>query len=188
MSIGNLYSSVRLGPWQYRWGITRRSDLLGPTTSPSRLASLSTAHFSNKEDDYRIEFAFRGELIVPYLLPVSCVWNQVFFGSSLTEVGRAGWERVPCCLSRKRAFDSTGVWRSLRGGRTAGKKKNSFIYYNSRRGELFAGKRRKSSLGGGGRRPNLMSIQTITVPMNSHSLLTVIRFQKMIQNWVNHVY
>ncbi|WMV46534.1 hypothetical protein MTR67_039919 [Solanum verrucosum] len=26
------------------------------TTSPSRLASLSTVHFSNKEDDYRIEF------------------------------------------------------------------------------------------------------------------------------------
>ncbi|GER46167.1 cytochrome c oxidase subunit 2, partial [Striga asiatica] len=43
-----------------------------PTTSPSRLASLSTAHFSNKEDDYRIEDAFRGELVVPYLLSDMC--------------------------------------------------------------------------------------------------------------------
>ncbi|GJX10824.1 putative cytochrome c oxidase subunit 2 [Tanacetum coccineum] len=42
----------------------------------SRLASLSTAHLSNKEDDYRIEFAFHGELVVPYLLPVSYVRNQ----------------------------------------------------------------------------------------------------------------
>ncbi|KAH0658248.1 hypothetical protein KY289_026996 [Solanum tuberosum] len=30
------------------------------TTSPSQLASLSTMHFSNKEDDYRIEFALQG--------------------------------------------------------------------------------------------------------------------------------
>lgn len=70
--IGNLYSSVQLGPWQDRWGITL--DLIFWGLQLHR--ALSTAHFSNKEDDYRIEFAFRGELVVPYLLPVWYVWNQ----------------------------------------------------------------------------------------------------------------
>lgn len=55
---------------------------------------------------------------------------------------------------------------------------------NDKRGELFAGKLASTVWGeeyppfygnsGGGRRPNLMSIRTITVPMNSHQLLTVI--------------
>lgn len=54
-----------------------------PKTSPSQLAPLSTANFSSKEEEYRIQFAFRGELVVPYLLPVLYVWNQVFFGFSL---------------------------------------------------------------------------------------------------------
>nr|GEU51884.1 cytochrome c oxidase subunit 2, mitochondrial [Tanacetum cinerariifolium] len=49
---------------------------VGPTTSLSRLASLSTAHLSSKEDDYMINFTFHGELVVPYLLPVSYVRNQ----------------------------------------------------------------------------------------------------------------
>lgn len=39
-------------------------------TEPTSIPLFYTAHFSNKEDDYRIEFAFRGELVVPYLLPV----------------------------------------------------------------------------------------------------------------------
>ncbi|GJU56853.1 cytochrome c oxidase subunit 2 [Tanacetum coccineum] len=52
------------------------SSLRGRRSYGSRLASLSTAHLSNKEDDYRIEFAFHGELVVPYLLPVSYVRNQ----------------------------------------------------------------------------------------------------------------
>ncbi|GJW43978.1 cytochrome c oxidase subunit 2 [Tanacetum coccineum] len=52
------------------------SSLWGWRSYSSRLASLSTAHLSNKEDDYRIEFAFHGELVIPYLLPVSYVQNQ----------------------------------------------------------------------------------------------------------------
>src|SRR4051812_23311953 len=76
-----------------------RSDLLGPTTWPKPTS-----------------IPFRGELAAPSLHFVSCVLNIVFLGSSFTDVGRAGRERVPSCLLVSGPSIPPGSYGLIEGG------------------------------------------------------------------------
>ncbi|KAH0704386.1 hypothetical protein KY285_018664 [Solanum tuberosum] len=64
------------------------------TTLPSRLASLSTVHFSNKEDDYRIKFALQETARPIPSVCLICVEPGLFRFQPLPRIHRFGGRRA----------------------------------------------------------------------------------------------